>query len=70
MDTGGEAQQFTLELACDPQMVHGILEHENGTREPFWGWLELMAALERAAAVPPQRRDETLQPRDEEERTR
>jgi hypothetical protein len=37
-----------LELDAGAGTVRGILEHRDGTREPFWGWLELMALLERA----------------------
>jgi hypothetical protein len=48
MDTGEQARRVGLELDTDPDTIHGTLEHQDGTRERFWGWLELMAALERA----------------------
>jgi hypothetical protein len=48
MDAGDQAQRLKLELDADPSAIRGTLEHADGTREPFWGWLELMAALERA----------------------
>jgi hypothetical protein len=41
-------RRVSLELDTDPEAIHGTLEHPNGRRERFWGWLELMAALERA----------------------
>jgi hypothetical protein len=42
-----------LELEPDPDAIHGTVEHKDGTREPFWGWFELMAALERVTATGP-----------------
>jgi hypothetical protein len=39
--------RVVLELADDPDAMHGTVEHADGRREPFWGWLDLMSALER-----------------------
>jgi hypothetical protein len=50
--------RLCLDLDAGPDPIHGTLEHGDGTRERFWGWLELMAALEHATGPPPdQRRD-------------
>ena len=46
--TGDRAQRVSLEIETDPGAIHGTVEAGDGTRESFWGWLELMAALERA----------------------
>ena len=42
-----EPQRVTLEFQTDADAMHGILEASDGTRLQFWGWLELMAVLER-----------------------
>ena len=49
MNASRHVRRVQLELDADPGAIHGTLEHGDGTRERFWGWLELMAALERAA---------------------
>ena len=41
-----------LKLDAGPNEIHGTIERGDGTREAFWGWLELMAALEHATAAP------------------
>jgi hypothetical protein len=51
MSGGHQAQRVTLELELGPDAIHGTLEDGDGTRERFWGWLELMAAVERAAGA-------------------
>jgi hypothetical protein len=50
MNAGNQAHRVNLELEPDPDAIHGTLQHGDGTRERFWGWLELMAALERATS--------------------
>jgi hypothetical protein len=47
MTDGDPAQRIQLELETSSDAIHGTLEHGDGTRECFWGWLELMAALDR-----------------------
>ena len=37
-----------LELGADP--IRGSIAHSDGQVHQFWGWLELIEALERAAA--------------------
>ena len=49
MEAADTSHHLLLELAADPDAIHGTIEHRDGTRERFWGWLELMAVLERAA---------------------
>jgi hypothetical protein len=53
MSAGDRAQRVTVELEVGPDAIHGTLDHGDGTRERFWGWLELMAAVERAAGAAP-----------------
>jgi hypothetical protein len=50
MDASGQARRVNLELQVEPGAIHGTLEHRDGTRERFWGWLELMSALERVTS--------------------
>jgi len=42
-----------LEPGADP--IRGNIEQENGPRQRFWGWLELIDGLRRAAANEPGR---------------
>jgi hypothetical protein len=51
MSVGEPTHRVTLDLEADPDAIHGTLEHGDGTRERFWGWLELMAALERVTSA-------------------
>ena len=37
-----------LETGADP--IRGSIEQSDGSRQTFWGWLELIEALRRAAA--------------------
>lgn len=37
-----------LETGADP--IQGSIDHSDGRSQPFWGWLELIDALRRAAA--------------------
>lgn len=50
MSAASNARHIRLELEPEADVVHGVVEHTDGRREPFWGWLELMAALERVAS--------------------
>jgi hypothetical protein len=50
-----QPRRVILELDHDPDAIHGIVEHADGTREPFWGWLDLMSALERDVPGSPRR---------------
>jgi hypothetical protein len=45
--------RITLELETGADPIRGLIEHPDGSREPFWGWLELIEQLRRAAAEPP-----------------
>jgi hypothetical protein len=47
--------RITLELEAGADPIRGLIEHPDGTREPFWGWLELMDELRRVAAEKPTR---------------
>lgn len=39
-----------LDLQPDTEQISGCIEHPDGTRRPFWSWLELMHELEAAVA--------------------
>jgi hypothetical protein len=45
----------TLEIEAGSDPIRGVLEHPDGSLEPFWGWLELMDELRRVAAEKPTR---------------
>jgi hypothetical protein len=47
--------RITLELEPDADPIRGLIEHADGSRQPFWGWLELSEELRRVAADQPQR---------------
>ncbi len=51
MTDGGPALRISLELEAGPDTIHGTLERGDGTRERFWGWLELMAAIDRVTST-------------------
>ena len=51
MTAGDQALRVTIELDANADAIHGILEHDGGRRERFWGWLDLMAAVERIASA-------------------
>jgi hypothetical protein len=42
--------RITLELEEGADPIRGRIEHPDGTRQPFWGWLELSEQLRRVAA--------------------
>jgi hypothetical protein len=44
----GAGRRVVVELAAEEGTVSGRITTSDGDR-PFWGWLELMSALERAA---------------------
>jgi hypothetical protein len=47
--------RITLEIEAGSDPIRGVLEHRDGSHEPFWGWLELMDQLRRVAAEEPTR---------------
>ena len=49
--------RITLELEAGADPIRGLIEHADGSRRPFWGWLELIEAMQRAAADQPERTD-------------
>lgn len=44
--------RITLELEPGKDPIRGSIEHADGHRQPFWGWLELSAELRRVTARP------------------
>jgi len=51
MPTASTAR-ITLELEPGADPIRGLIEHPDGSRQPFWGWLELIEQLRRAADEP------------------
>jgi len=49
MPTASNAR-ITLELETGADPIRGSIEHPDGNRQLFWGWLELIEQLRRAAA--------------------
>jgi hypothetical protein len=49
-----ETSQITVELETGADPIRGSIEYSDGRSEPFWGWLELIEALRRAAAEQPE----------------
>ena len=47
--------RIILELESGADPIRGSIEHNDGTRHCFWGWLELIEELRRAAADEPRR---------------
>jgi hypothetical protein len=43
--------RITLELEAGADPIRGSIEHPNGSRQPFWGWLELLEELRRATST-------------------
>jgi hypothetical protein len=41
-----QTMELRIELAADANTVHGSLQEKDGYRLSFWGWLELMEALQ------------------------
>lgn len=54
------SSRITIELEAGADPIRGLIEQPDGSRKPFWGWLELMEDLRRVAAP---KRDPTSQPR-------
>ena len=52
---------LVLEAGADP--IRGTVEHADGSREPFWGWLELSEKLRRVAFDERERPSEQAPPR-------
>jgi hypothetical protein len=54
-----ETAVVTLRLDRGAETISGTLEDEGGLERPFWGWLELSAALDRSRSIdhaPPEQR--------------
>jgi hypothetical protein len=47
--------RITLELVAGGDPIQGSIEHADGGRQPFWGWLELIETLQRVANATPER---------------
>jgi hypothetical protein len=45
--------RITLELVAGGDPIQGSIEHVDGSRQPFWGWLELIETLQRLANAEP-----------------
>ena len=45
--------RITLELVAGGDPIQGSIEHADGSRQPFWGWLELLETLQRLANTTP-----------------
>jgi hypothetical protein len=45
--------RLTLELVASGDPIHGSIEHADGRRQPFWGWLELIETRQRLANTDP-----------------
>jgi hypothetical protein len=53
MSTASNAR-ITLEIEAGADPIRGLIEHADGRRQPFWGWLELSEELRRVAADEPE----------------
>jgi len=47
MQPADQTHHVSLEFTLGSDAMRGTIEQRDGTRERFWGWLALMAALER-----------------------
>ena len=54
MSTARNAR-ITVELEAGAEPIRGSIEHPDGSRRRFWGWLELSEALHRLASDEPDR---------------
>lgn len=50
-----KTSRITVEFEAGADPVRGSIERSHGHRQPFWGWLELIEVLQRAAADEPER---------------
>jgi hypothetical protein len=50
-----KTSHITLELETGADPIRGLIEHDDGSRQFFWGWLELIEQLRRVAADEPER---------------
>jgi hypothetical protein len=50
--TAANNPRITLELEAGTDPIRGSIEHADGSRQAFWGWLELSAELRRVTAQP------------------
>ena len=55
MSAAPNTSRIILQLEAGADPIRGNIEHRDGTRQPFWGWLELIEELRRAAADEPRR---------------
>jgi hypothetical protein len=46
--------RVTVEVMSGADPIRGTLEHADGRRQPFWGWLELIEELRRLSAAEPE----------------
>ena len=56
LETCVSSSRITLELEPGADPIRGVIEQVDGSRQPFWGWLQLMEELRRANVeqrVPP-----------------
>ena len=44
--------RITLELKAGADPIRGTIEHADGMRQPFWGWMQLIQAIEDAITNP------------------
>jgi hypothetical protein len=51
-----KTQRISVEVETGADPIRGLIEHPDGSRRPFWGWLELIEALRRAADDQPEER--------------
>jgi hypothetical protein len=47
--------RITVELEAGADPIRGTIDHADGSRVSFWGWLELIEELRRVAAFGPER---------------
>jgi hypothetical protein len=45
--------RIALELVAGGDPIQGSIEHADGSRQTFWGWLELIETLQRLANTKP-----------------
>jgi hypothetical protein len=49
-----KTSRVTVELETGADPIRGSIERSDGRSQPFWGWLELIDTLERAARDQPE----------------